>query len=381
MSRKEANQLAICGGQPVIPAGPPDWPPSDPDVHAALAEAYRTGNWGRYEGPSTSALESRLAEFHDIDHVKLCASGTIAIELALRGLGLDAGSEVVLGGYDFPGNYRCIEQVGGRPVLADVDPTHGCLGVEQLDQAYQPSVRAAIVSHLHSGLAPMQSIMGWAQDNHVLVVEDACQSPGAIVDGRLAGTWGDIAVLSFGGSKLLTAGRGGALLIKDPVHLQRIRVFAERGNDAYPLSELQAAVLVPQLDKLRQRNAARQSSVDRLRDQTADIPCLDMVRNENGADRPSYYKVAWRYDAKQGGWAREELLAALRAEGVAADAGFRGFARRSSKRCRHADRLSESRRAASGTILLHHPVLLDSHSIEAVATAIHKVLNGFVNGS
>ena len=83
-----------------------------------------------------------------------------------------------------------------------------CLGVEQLDEAYQPTVKAAIVSHLHSGLAPMRSIMSWAADRGVLIVEDACQTPGALVDGRLAGTWGDIGVLSFGGSKPLTAGRG-----------------------------------------------------------------------------------------------------------------------------------------------------------------------------
>ena len=76
------------------------------------------------------------------------------------------------------------------------------------------------------------------------------------------------------------------------------------------------------------------------------------------------------------------MLAALRAEGVAADAGFRGFARRSTKRCRHAGALPESKRAASGTVLLHHPVLLDPCvSIEAVADAIRKVVNGFTKGS
>jgi dTDP-4-amino-4,6-dideoxygalactose transaminase len=322
-----------------------------------------------------------LSELHGGALVKLCSSGTIAVELALRGLGLTADSEVILGAYDFPGNFRCIEHAGARPVLADVDPQHGCLGVDQLAEAFRPTVKAAIVSHLHSGLAPMKSMMQWASDNQVAIIEDACQSPGALVDGQIAGTWGDIGVLSFGGSKLLTAGRGGALLLKDPVHLQRIRVFADRGNDAYPLSELQAAVILPQLDKLARRNATRQSSVEVLTGRISDLDCLQFVGKTHTADQPSYYKVAWRYNAQLGGWTREEFLGALRAEGVAADEGFRGFARRSPKRCRHAGGLAESKYAASATVLLHHPVLLEpATSIEAAANAIRKVVQGFVRG-
>ena len=83
-------------------------------------------------------------------------------------------------------------------------------------------------------------IMAIAKENNVCVVEDACQVPGATVQGRRAGTWGDAGVLSFGGSKLLTAGRGGAMITNDARVLQRAKIFVERGNDAFPLASLLA---------------------------------------------------------------------------------------------------------------------------------------------
>ena len=376
----QTDQIAICGGQPTMDSGPPSWPLSDPDVFAALEAAYRDGSWGRYHGHHTDQLREQLAQIHGVEHVKLCSSGTIAVELALRGMDLGDGDEVILGAYDFAGNFRCIEQVGARPVLADVERQTGCLTVDSLDAAYSPAVRAVIVSHLHSGLAPMEAILNWAAQCDVRVVEDACQAPGAQVDGRLAGTWGDIGVLSFGGSKLLTAGRGGALLIRDAHHWQRIKAYAERGNDAFPLSQLQAAAILPQVEKLADRNRLRQRNVLLLRESCRDINCLEFVGSNDERNAPSYYKIAWLYDSRHGGWTRSELVAAIQAEGVALDVGFRGFCRRSEKRCRHAGNLTNSRLASSSTVLLHHPVLLeDAETIERVAQAIRKVINGYVS--
>src|SRR5207302_8956136 len=96
------------------------------------------------------------------------------------------------------------------------------------------------------------------------VVEEPAQAPGATVQGGPAGAWGDVAVLSFGGSKLLSAGRGGALLTRHPDVHQRARIALNRGNVVCPLSELQAAVLLPQIDGLAQCHARRRRAVARL---------------------------------------------------------------------------------------------------------------------
>src|SRR5215831_17047378 len=110
----------------------------------------------------------------------------------------------------------------------------------------------------------MREVMEACSARGVAVVEDAAQCPGASVQGRPAGAWGDVGVLSFGGSKLLSAGRGGALLTRHADVHQRARLFLHRGNLVCPLSELQAAVLLPQLAKLDERNGQRAASVGRL---------------------------------------------------------------------------------------------------------------------
>ncbi len=153
-------------------------------------------------------------------------------------------------------------------------------------------------------------------------------------------------MLSFGGSKLLTAGRGGALLTgRADVH-QRLRLLLHRaGNVLYPLSELQAAVLAPQLDRLDECNARRRRAVAILAESLADLPGLRAFHGRTeGA--PCYYKVGFQYDAERFGLPRVRFTAAVRAEGVALDEGFRALhVGRSPERFRRVGSLAEAERA------------------------------------
>src|SRR5206468_10643524 len=131
-----------------------------------------------------------------------------------------------------------------------------------LEAAIGPQTKAVIGSHLHGGIVPMREVMAIARRHGIGVVEDAAQAPGAVVQGQPAGTWGDVGTLSFGGSKLLTAGRGGALLFRDAQLFQRAKLWLHRGLQQWaPLSELQAAALRPQLRKLREATARRRENV------------------------------------------------------------------------------------------------------------------------
>src|SRR5688572_27215414 len=253
-----------------MPLVPPPWPPPDEEVRQALAAAYADGSWGKYDGPHGQLLAARLREMHQVEHVLLCSSGTIAVELALRGLKVGPGDEVILAGYDFSGNFRAIEAVGARPVLVDLAAHSWTIDPDMLPAALSPQTRAIIVSHLHGTLANMPQIVACAQSANVPVIEDACQSPGARIGGKIAGSFGDVGIHSFGGSKLLTAGRGGAVVTPLSEVAQRIRIYSQRGNEAFPLSELQAAVLLPQVDKLAERNERRLAAVRRLRTQLAE---------------------------------------------------------------------------------------------------------------
>jgi dTDP-4-amino-4,6-dideoxygalactose transaminase len=370
--------LATPGSPAEFPDGPPPWPLPDDSIRAALDEVYRSGDWGKYHGRQCRALAAELAALHQLPYVTLCCSGTLAIELALRGLGVEPGDEVLLAGYDFPGNFRAIEAVGARPVLVDVAPRNWNLDPALIAAACSPQTRAIVVSHLHGGAVPMQAVRDAARQFHLGVVEDACQCPGAIIEGRRAGTWGDAGVLSFGGSKLLTAGRGGAVLTADAAIQQRIKVFSERGNQAFPLSELQAAVLRPQLAQLAVRNATRLENARRLIARLQSHPALCPLTVDLPQTQPGYYKlgIMWQGEAA-GGAPREDFLAAVQAQGVALDAGFRGFARRSDKRCRVASELRNAKVAAERMMVLHHPVLLQPPEIiDRVARAFQKALGG-----
>ena len=378
----DSAQLAIEGGPAVLPAGPPGWPRSSEAVRVALAAAYADGSWGRYQGPYCDQLRGRLAELTSTQQAWLCSSGTIGVELALRGLRVQPGDEVILAAYDFAGNFRAIEAIGARPVLVDLAAQTWTIDVEQVAAAISPQSKAMIVSHLHGSLADMHALRQLADNHGLAIVEDACQVPGACVAGKAAGAWGDCGVISFGGSKLLTAGRGGAIVTHRDDLIQRIKIFAERGNDAFPLSELQAAVLLPQLPELAAANDARQSAVQLLLAECGDLPRLFPLRlPPNTANQPSFYKLPWllsgnrdECDSPQFEQLRRAFIAAIQAEGVAMDVGFRGFARRTNQRCRVVGNLANARRAAAGTVILHHPVLLEpAENIRLAATAIRKV--------
>jgi perosamine synthetase len=368
------DRPALLGGPAVRPQGPPPWPPHDPDVVAAVERALRDGSWGVYFGPNAEAVEQALRQFFQVEHVLLCGSGTYAVELGLRALGVGPGDEVILASYDYPGNIHCVYAVGARPVLVDVDPDNWNLSLDAVREALGPATKAVLASHLHGGVVAMRELMDLARERNTAVLEDAAQCPGATVQSRLAGTWADAGVISFGGSKLLTAGRGGALLTTRPVVHQRARGHWLRGNVVCPLSELQAAVLRPQINKLTEHHQRRLDNVARLTTSIGDVPGLRSFSNRTDAS-PGYYKLGFRYDAAALGLARERFVAAVRAEGIAVNEGFAAqHIGRSPKRYRRGSDLSESERAQHGIVTLHHPVLLGSdEDIAQVAAAIRKI--------
>lgn len=367
---------AILGGKAIRPQGPPDWPIEDEAILAAMQSAYRDGSWGRYHGGHVERLEQRLAGMHQVEHVLSCGSGTFALELALRALKVGHGDEVVMAAYDYGGNFLNVHAVGARPVLVDIDAGNWNLAPENLADALGPATKAVLVSHLHGGLVPMREVMTLAGQHGIAVIEDAAQAPGARVQGRAAGTWGDVGILSFGGSKLLTAGRGGALLTRRADVAQRARLWLHRGNHICPLSELQAAVLLPQIDRLAERNAQRLCAVAFLEERIQDMPGLQLFHNRQlEGSTPAFYKLGFQFDAAGFGLARERFVLAMRAEGIAMDEGFRALhIGRSPSRWRSPGPMMQAERAHEGAIVLHHPILLRSDDdLMQVIRAVAKI--------
>ena len=367
---------AILGGTPLRAEGPPDWPFPDPEVAARVQQALHDGSWGKYHGPNVAELTAILADFHGVPHLALCASGTAAVELALRGLPVGPGDEVILAAYDFKGNFQDVLALGAVPVLIDVRHDNWNIDPARIAGAISPKTKAIVVSHLHGGVADMPEVVRIAGAHGVAIVEDAAQVPGARIHGRIAGTWGDAGILSFGGSKLISAGRGGAVLTSRADVAQRIKLHTRRGNDAYPLSELQAAAVIPQWARLDGANAARRKAVAWLSERLEAIAGLTLFHNPPSDSQAGYYKVGLQYEPDAfGGLSRDEFAAAVRAEGIALDPGFRALHRtHSSQRFRRAGDLPHATRADDGVLTLHHPVLLESEEEwEQVVEAINRV--------
>jgi perosamine synthetase len=367
---------AILGGKPLRPEGPPAWPPAWEEVSRAVKKSLDEGGWGLYQGPNSRLLTERLSSYHGVEFVELCCSGTFAIELALRALQIGPGDEVILAAYDFIGNFNDVVAVGARPVLIDLDPYNWNLNPELISEAISPNTRAVLVSHLHGGAVPMKRVVEIAREHGLRVIEDACQMPGAMIEGRKAGTWGDAGVISFGGSKLLSAGRGGAMMTSSPEIRQRAQVYCNRGNHAYPLSELQATVLLPQLERLDDRNRERSASVSKLAESLKSVSGLRLLDNQESSVFPGYYKLGFQYDSEGfDGLSREVFVQAARAEGIEFNAGFRSLHLcRSSRRFRKSGELAVATEANSNMLVLHHPALLEGdEAIDQITRCVHRI--------
>jgi dTDP-4-amino-4,6-dideoxygalactose transaminase len=266
--------------------------------------------------------------------------------------------------------------IGAKPVLVDIDPETGTLDPDRLQEAITPKTKAVIVSHLHGGMANVPGIVEIAHQKSVIVIEDACQMPRAKWEGEMAGTMGDVGVFSFGGSKLVTAGRGGALITNHAGIAQRIRLYRIRGNNAYPLSELQAAAVLPQWQRLDADNERRRETVASLLRQLPDGCGLVPFRNAEPDLQPAYYKLGFWYEPGCfAGLSRDNFAKAMRAEGIAVDPGFRALHLSHSKsRFRAVGELPHATHADCHVLTLHHPMLLEGETaVEEFVMALAKI--------
>ena len=340
----------------------PTWPPDWPAIETAALAAIKSGEWGHYHSALTKTLQKRLSNYLGSGPIRLCCSGSAALELALRCCKLAEGDEVILAAYDFPGNFRTVELLGGKPVLADVaartdDATKAIsptLCPQQLEATASPLVRAVIASHLHGNHADMKSLRQTCDQNGWTLIEDACQAIGGQIQGQPAGSFGHLATLSFGGSKLISAGSGGAIIANDERLAARLGGLLDRPGDTFPLGPLQAAVIGPQLDRLDELTHIRNRTARFLREQvfpsfkTWDLlhpPEIDTMNRasptathgnqpkstNSQTTTPAFYKFCWLTPSSE---IREQVIKRGTTLGLPLGAGFRSMSRSSSRRCR-----------------------------------------------
>ncbi len=234
-------------------------------------------------GEELSAFEAEFAGFLGAPHAVGVASGTDAIHLALRALGIAAGDRVLTAPNSAVPTAAAIQAAGATPCFADIDPATGLLDPASVEQHLSSEVKAIVPVHLYGRCAPMDALAALAERRGLPVVEDAAQAHGATWRGRLAGTMGAVGCFSFYPSKNLGAyGDAGACVTADPAlaaRLRRLRNYGEQ--DRYHsvefginsrLDELQAAVLRVKLRRLAEWNARRRELAAVYRERLAALP-------------------------------------------------------------------------------------------------------------
>ena len=288
------------------------------EISAAL---MRVVDSGRYVlGPEVVEFEKALASNVGVAEAVGVGSGTDALVLALLGVGVAAGDEVITVSHTAGPTVAAIREIGAIPVLIDVEANSYCIDPIKVEPAIGPRTRAILAVHLYGHPANMAAIDVIAKRHGIPVIEDCAQAQGATVGQRQVGSLGAIGCFSFYPTKNLGAiGDGGALVSDNPVLADRVRKlrtygwskpqYAELENGRCSrLDEIQAAILSLKLKSLSSLVERRREVAERYRAMLAGLPLL--LPSEMNGVRHSYHLFVIRTEA------RDALEAHLQASGI-----------------------------------------------------------------
>lgn len=242
------------------------------EVNAAVAAVLASAQY--INGPIVQSFEQQFAQYIGTTECVSCNSGTDALFLALRALGIKSGDEVITTPFSFFATAEVISAVGATPVFVDIEPETLNLDLNQIEAAMTPRTKAIMPVHLFGQPVDMTRLMAIAQSYSLFVIEDCAQAAGAEWNGQKVGSIGHMGCYSFYPTKNLGAcGDGGAVTTSDPQLAQKIRSLRTHGERERYIHEdigltsrldaVQAAILQIKLRYLDQWNAQRQSLADR----------------------------------------------------------------------------------------------------------------------
>jgi len=338
---KKGN-LAIHGGPRVVPKGlKKRWPEITEEDKAAVMAVLERGVLSGVDGPEAVGLERDWAAFTGSRYVLSFNSGTAALHAAIFAAGVGPGDEVITSAFSFSGTFHAILAQNAIPIFVDIDPRTYNIDAQQIEAKITERTRALLPVHIHGLPADMDEIMALAKKYDLVVIEDACQAHGATYKGRMVGTIGDMGAFSLNVTKNLSGGEGGLLNTENETYAERaklLRTFGEkigqkrdgiRPYDSYTIGwnyrtqEMPAAFARAQLKRLSRYNSIAQRNGRYLSQELANISGI--IPPYVPDDRTTiYHKYRVRFDPDALGVTapaaelRDKVLAALKAEGVAA---------------------------------------------------------------
>ncbi len=316
------------------------WPSYDAEEAAAVSRVLLSNRVNYWTGPEGRAFEAAFAEATGCSHAIALANGTVAIDLALIGLGIGAGDDVIVTPRSYFASVSSVVNRGARPVFADVDRDSQNITVETIRAVLTGKTRAILCVHLAGWPCDMPAIRALADPLGIHVIEDCAQAHGASIEGRPVGSWGHVAAWSFCQDKIMTTGgEGGMVTTDDPLLWRRMWEYKDHGKswDAvferhhppgfrwlhesfgtnWRMTEMQSVIGRIQLGRLASWHELCSRNAQALRDALSSYPAARIPwpepRYEHG-----WYKFYGFVDAQRlrPGWTRDRIVEQVQSRGV-----------------------------------------------------------------
>ena len=332
------SSLAILGGTKAVPDGMiRKWPPIG-EIDRQYVLASLEGDNHSF-GPNCAAFEEEFAAWNGNRFAITTNSGTAALHMAIAACGCGAGDQVIVPAYSWSSSATCVIHHNCIPIFVDIDFDSINIDLDKIEAAITPKTKAIILVHLHGLAVDMDKALAIARKHNLKVIEDACQSHGALYRGKKVGAFGDCAAFSFNQNKCLCSGDGGMFVTDDKeiaAAARQLWSFGElrtpvesRDYHAYALgwmyrnNDLTAAFGRAQLTKLDSYLAAQRQHAAILKDELRGLPGLILPEELEGHSH-TYYNYTCRLDMDAIGWdgppevMRDAIMRALTAEGIPA---------------------------------------------------------------
>lgn len=316
------------------------WPYFDSEQIAAAQRVLASGKVNYWTGDEGRHFEEEYAEYTRCRHAIAVANGTLALELALRALGIGPGDDVVTASRTFIASASCAVAVGARPVCAEVNGETQNITADTIRAALTPATKAIVAVHLAGWPCEMNDILQLARERGIKVIEDCAQAHGAAYRGQPVGSMGDIGAFSFCQDKIITtAGEGGMITLNSDEAWERAWAYKDYGksydavyrrarnpgfrwlNESFGtnwrLTEVQSAIGRIQLARLDSWVKTRRDHADALTACFTEIPALRVTVPPDHI-RHSYYNYYSfvRPEKLRDGWSRDRIVTEIVAEGV-----------------------------------------------------------------
>jgi perosamine synthetase len=336
-------------------------------------------NWDGY----LKRFEKSFAEYTGNRFALSTSSCTGALHLALLGLGVGPGDEVIVPEVSWVATASAVCYTGATPVFVDIDPETWTMSVESARRAVTERTKAIVPVHLYGHPSDMAAISALAREHSLKVMEDAAPALGAEVQGRKVGGLSDVACFSFQGAKIMTTGEGGMLVTSDEAVFERARFMGDHGRDRhipfliaevgykYKMSNLQAALGLAQLERIEEMVAKKRLIHRWYRSRLSDVDGIQL----NG-ERPWARNIYWMTSivlSEHAGITRDEVMCGLKQRSIDSRPFFPAMSSFPMFQSRAAENPNAYRIARQG-INLPSGHNLTEDDIERVCTALKELL-------